>query len=592
MPFAAKTIRGINRQQQPKHIPLQGRLPSVLKHEAMAEEETNARFRELEEQFAIFMLEQKEQSEKLRLEQQKEFERKLEISRLEQQKEFEKKLEISRLEQQKEFEKKLEGSRLEFEEKSTFQYWDTLDELWEFQRAKYKGLYNASFRYRQYDRAPQIYRDVQVLLTNGTDVEAVLQENSVFSLTMQTESIVTMDTNENPGTPLVDDGNRATRESMERTHLKTFLGETKGETQEISKAHAFPKDKDCNLYWWPMLRIVTGIDSTDLNRSALDKVAAMKTNKIVFPGPHNHIYDDLKKGVVCTIPIFGSMEEMATEWRYGEGYEMLIVCDSAKTYRALQIMDDRSFPHITVASPKDVADATSLVAEMMKVMADSLVSNWDSHYNDLDEVGGRKKMLKDMKDILSEDNEEVHIPVIKKPTEDIKLYKIDYGILYRGNAVGQKYIHDPFPALIKSAINLSAFFNKRHQHGPERQRCKLLPACSCLQDHDDSENSSVTDILDLLENAGYDLRNSRPASEFPSLIGYRSHETSSAVVSVDELEREQYQNHDADDDDDAKSVISDLTSEQWHNKHPSTRGREWDNVPYDLMALTIDIRGE
>ena len=498
----------------PLHIP-QSIFHSVWKHEVMVQDDINALagIRELEEQF-----------ERLMLEQQKEFEKKLERSRLEQQKEFEKKLEKLRLEQQK-----------EFEEKNTFKYWDTFDDLWSFDLTEYKGLYQETMRLRQ-DHTPQIYRDVRTLLMDDTGIETVLQENSMFSITVPWSEV--------------------DEESMEKRYdLKDFLGHKESES-EISKAHAFPNDPDCNLYWWPMLRMVTGINSTDLNRSALDKVAAMKTNKIVFPGrQHKKIYDDLEYGVVCTIPIFDSMKEMATTWSYGQGYEMLIVCDSADTYEELKMNNDGRFPHISVASPEDVANATNLVAEMTKVLADSLVSNWDSHYNDLDNLCERKKMLKNMKDILTDDNQErVHIPVIKKPTEDVKLYKIDYGILYDGDPEGQKYIPDPLPALIKSAINLSTFVNKtHHQHDPEKQGCKLLPACACLRDYDSKADSSATDILDLLPQY-------RLGSEFPSMVGYRpSHEASSDVVSNDELERDHSPDDDDVGDDDVKSVISDLT---------------------------------
>mmetsp|Transcript_5632 Transcript_5632/g.8164 ORF Transcript_5632/g.8164 Transcript_5632/m.8164 type:complete len:491 (-) Transcript_5632:815-2287(-) len=440
--------------------------------------------------------------------------------------------------------------------KTSFTYWSTFDQIWDFDLTAYEGLYEQTLSLRQ-KNAPQIYNTVHHLLMDGCGIETVLDKNNVFSLTTQTESIVTMESNE---MARVDAGNRATREANEKKHLKNFLGFLKGEG-EISKAHGFPNDGDCNLYWWPILRMVTGTHSADLNKSALDKMAAMKTNKIAFPGPHNHFYDNLTKGVVCTIPIFESMEAMATTWDYKQGYQMLIVCDSVNAYLELKMPDDAHFPHISVASPEDVTNATTLVAEMTKVLADSLVSNWDGHYKDLDDVGRRKEMLKMMKDILTNDNQNrVHIPIIKQPTlEEIKLYKIDYKILYVNDSEGQKFIHDPFPALIKSAVNLSAFVNKKLQRVKKKQGCKLLPACACLQDHDLVSDgvSSEPDILDLLDRSGY-LRN-RPVSEFPSLVGYCSHEISSAVVSDDELEGDQHPNDDAVGDD-IKSVISDLTA--------------------------------
>lgn len=301
---------------------------------------------------------------------------------------------------------------------------------------------------------------------NGQGIEAVLDDNSVFSLTVQTESIYSLflSTVETGKVEQIDEGNRASKESAEKKHQRNFLGKCKGEAT-LSKAHGFPNDQDCNLYWWPMLRMVSGSYSTDWNQSALDKMAAMKTNKIAFPCPHNHYYDDLAKGCVCTIPIFTSIEEIATAWDYGkDGYEMLIVCDSLQSYSEVKMNDDSFFDHIAEASPDDVRSATALVAEMTKVLADSLVSNWDDHYKNLEDRGGRKNMLETMKNILTVDNNNrVHIPILSKQSvEDIKLYKIDYRIMYTdGDKEGKKYIPDPFTALIKSAVNLSAFVNKK-----------------------------------------------------------------------------------------------------------------------------------
>jgi len=519
----------------------------------MADEGYEARMKQVEERLRVAEEEARKQKEEAR--KQKEEARKQKEEARKQKEEARKQKEEAR--KQSDINRALEEEIRILSLKTSFTYWSTFDQIWDFDLTAYEGLYEQTLSLRQ-KNAPRIYNTVHHLLMDGCGIETVLDKNNVFSLTTQTESIVTMESNE---MARVDAGNRATREANEKKHLKNFLGFLKGEG-EISKAHGFPNDGDCNLYWWPILRMVTGTHSADLNKSALDKMAAMKTNKIAFPGPHNHFYDNLTKGVVCTIPIFESMEAMATTWDYKQGYQMLIVCDSVNAYSELKMPDDAHFPHISVASPEDVTNATTLVAEMTKVLADSLVSNWDGHYKDLDDVGRRKEMLKMMKDILTNDNQNrVHIPIIKQPTlEEIKLYKIDYKILYATDSEGQKFIHDPFPALIKSAVNLSAFVNKKLQRVKKKQGCKLLPACACLQDHDLVSDgvSSEPDILDLLDRSGY-LRN-RPVSEFPSLVGYCSHEISSAVVSDDELEGDQHPNDDAVGDDDVKSVISDLTA--------------------------------
>jgi len=215
---------------------------------------------------------------------------------------------------------------------------------------------------------------------------------------------------------------------------------------------------------------------------------------------------------------------------------MLIICDSAETYKTLGMIDEEIHDHIEIAEPSQVRDATLLVSEMTKILADSLVNNWE-HYDSFEE-SSRKKMLTRMKAILTEENK-VKVPVYKlEDNEAPKLYVIDYSALYQDNEEGKKYIHDPFPALIKSAVNLSAYINNRD--------CKLLPACACLQDGDKSDVSSV-DILDVVNLA--ELRASEKAS-----VGPLVHEIQFRAVSDDEGEE---QEHDADG---SASVCSDLTA--------------------------------
>jgi hypothetical protein len=125
-------------------------------------------------------------------------------------------------------------------------------------------------------------------------------------------------------------------------------------------------------------------------------------------------------------------------------------------------------------------------------------------------------MLSVMKSILTKDNQnKVSIPVctIKDDDDDDddaapRLYKIDYSIMYEDDEEGMKYIHDPFPALIKSAVNWSAFIvNSKEESkqtigfddgddGTEDQLlCKLLPTA------DKASEPSSFDILDILDRA-------------------------------------------------------------------------------------------
>jgi hypothetical protein len=77
------------------------------------------------------------------------------------------------------------------------------------------------------------------------------------------------------------------------------------------------------------------------------------------------------------------------------------------------------------------------------------------------------------------------------------LYLIDYGILYEDDPEGEKYIIDPFPALIKSGMNLSHFTTAPKDLNIEG--CKLLPGCPSSFSSVEEESVHSLDILGLLD---------------------------------------------------------------------------------------------
>lgn len=198
------------------------------------------------------------------------------------------------------------------------------------------------------------------------------------------------------------------------------------------------------------------------------------------------------------------MKDMA-KWQYGNGYKMLIIADSADTYKRLRVAQETVYPHIRIATPAEILMATNLAAETMKVMADSLVSNWDNHYSTVDTDGKKWELVNGMRELLTE-NGEVQIPTF--PNEDgqePKLYLIDYEILYKDKPEGAKYITDPFAALVKSAVNLSFFTTKEIS---EKRGCKFLPGC--LSPSSSGEEESARSV---------DLHGSPPKTSFQELIG-------------------------------------------------------------------------
>mmetsp|Transcript_29932 Transcript_29932/g.45812 ORF Transcript_29932/g.45812 Transcript_29932/m.45812 type:complete len:466 (+) Transcript_29932:1011-2408(+) len=438
-----------------------------------------------------------------------------------------------------------EKEREERNRKSEGTYWHRMKDVWRFESAGFGGRFEKGLELRQRN-VVALYQEVHDILMNGEGIEAYL--NGEDPMSVFSDAVITMDTKEHS---LTSTGNRTENTKHEKKHGKDFLGEYTAST-DVSRAHAFPKDTECNIWWWPEFLLVTGHHGTktqgkfepldDTSKEALNKFAAMRTNKIVFPGQHNHIFDTLKHGTVCAIPIFDSLEEMA-KWQYKDGYKLLIVCDNAKAYQQIKMDEETRFKHIHIASKDEVEKATQRVGEMMMILAESLVTNWKGYYDSFDPTS-RKRMMSRMHESLA-GSITVDIPKYNLPEGAVPMmYVIDYADLYADDEEGAKYIHDPMPALIKAAVNASAFVNGKK--GGELKDCKLLPACS---DGEDEESESSFDIIDLVYN---DRANtSVPREIFPkSTTSELVDRKVVHVISDDEKE---------DEERDSLSVGSDLT---------------------------------
>ena len=431
--------------------------------------------------------------------------------------------------------------------KTAGEYWNGIDQLWDFETASFDGCFDQALYHRLH--AVDVYSQLHSFLMSHEGIVTIVKNNE--SLTIL--SIFEPDEIEAIDSEKREAGNRTENQAHERQHLKTFLGhEAAGGA--ISRAHALPNDKNCNKWWWPMFRMVTGHSENKFNQDALVKLAAMRTNKLVFAGEHQHIYDTLKYGVVCAIPIYESFKDLA-QWQYEKGFQMLIVCDSAKTYRAIGMLDEDhpTHHHIQMASENDVKAGTLLLEEMTKILADSLVLHWeDGKLYDSFEDDDRKKMMSSMRDILTKHNgNNVEVPKYKlKDGEDPKIYKIDYSLLFPSGDEGAKYIPDPLLLLIKAAINLSNFINSKKDE--PFSKCKLLPGCPSSYDDDESEYS--TDIIDLWER--WEAKRSSMASVVGQEIEVEAH-LESGVESNANKEGDQGETGNMCD---AASVCSDLTA--------------------------------
>jgi hypothetical protein len=417
----------------------------------------------------------------------------------------EKELEKAEKEREK-AEKEREKAEKELEigdKKGKGEYWGTFDDVLEFGPAEYADFFISAVQLRQ-NNPCQLYAEIGAeFFADERAIECLLDEKKenapdAFQGDSESRSCVSNDSL----------SNRTTDKNSEKLYAKNMLGELVGNASK-SRAHTIPADKVCYKWWGPMYQLVTGYSDIN-NLRAIHKLGSMRTSKFIFAHEHNEIYDILTAGVVCTIPIFESMEAMA-KWQYGDGYKMLIIADSASAYTRLGMLQDRVHKHITIAEPAEVENATKLLAEMMKIMADSLVSNWDHHYSKLEEEDGRKKMLESMRELLRDGK--IDVPTVAHPEgeDPPKLYTIDFNTLYEGSPEGAKYIIDPFPALIKSGMNLSYFTTVKKQTAQE-VRCKLLPECKSSFSSDDEDSYDFLRIIDRREKMP-------PKNTFQELIG-------------------------------------------------------------------------
>ena len=388
------------------------------------------------------------------------------------------------------------------DQKAKGEFWGTFEDVWKLEPAEYAGCFGAASQLRQNDPCQLYTGIVAEVLADARSIEIVLEDEnapSIFQGDWETRR------------SFASSGSFSFRKrdkNHEKLYAKNTLGELIGKGGK-SQAHTIPADKVCDKWWGPMYQLVTGTPDIK-NLRAIHKLGSMRTSKFIFAYEHNEIYDTLSSGVVCTIPIFESMKAMA-KWQYGDGYKMLIIADSASAYTRLGMLQDRVHKHITIAEPAEVENATKLLAEMMKIMADSLVSNWDHHYSKLEEEDGRKKVLESMRELLRDGK--IDVPTVAHPEgeDPPKLYTIDFNTLYEGSPEGAKYIIDPFPALIKSGMNLSYFTTAKKQTAQE-VRCKLLPECKSSFSSDDEDSYDFLRIIDRREKMP-------PKNTFQELIG-------------------------------------------------------------------------
>jgi len=370
-------------------------------------------------------------------------------------------------------------------------YWNCMGSIWDKKEEDFEGHFVKYKDLRKNDVSNH-YDDLRQLLehhSEGIEAQLPLKPGSVYDAEVDSDSVSTVDTESGNGSARSHHNKAGASDNHTRKNLKTIRGERAAATN-MSKAHLLPNDKNCNDFWLPELQMVLGrtADATSAPEEVLMKWAAnMHTNKLVFGMKHQHYFDDLKYGTILAIPLYESIDDVG-RWRYQDPYELLIVCDSVATYKQVGIGGNEK--HVAMASPEDIKQATSLLSEATKILADSLQVNWQSYYENVgNESDESKKVVEKMKTKLeTKDGEEkgkVLVPTGKLgEAEDPKLFKVKFADLFV-NAEERKYIPDPLLALFKAAVNLSAYHYKT---------CKLLPACISVSSEESEMPEGPIDI--------------------------------------------------------------------------------------------------
>lgn len=184
--------------------------------------------------------------------------------------------------------------------KETGQYWDTIDQVWEFVPAGYSGHFSSACELRKTYPCSLYEEEVVHILTDGRAVEAVLEDNDAPSVFERDDQTSVSSVSRGSESFERNRSNRTGDKNDEIAHARNMLG-SKIRSGDKSRAYTFPADVDCSKWWWPMYLLVTGTKQPDYDVNAIKKLASMRTSKFIFAGEHNLIFDTLKDGIVCIL---------------------------------------------------------------------------------------------------------------------------------------------------------------------------------------------------------------------------------------------------------------------------------------------------
>jgi hypothetical protein len=379
----------------------------------------------------------------------------------------------------------------------------TIGNVWGGGKAKpFAGSYENALKMRK-DKRPDMYQAaIMIHEADGTaanDAEAnfLSMYGTVKTVSEAASGSVEVEMSLTKGT-----AKNAIQSSSEPASEPERDAETITITQSVKKseAHLIPDDENCRRHWDKIVVVASGYrfdaNHHDRLKSLTDHVSLTRANLLILNGDHQSYYDHLGAGILLVIPLL-PQEEIA-KWNHKEPYDVLVVCNTAATYRLFADITD--LDNCYWATGKDLKLATDVLEEQVKILADSLVSNWDGFHNQLNNGDEndmtRHKTLQLLKEVL-EKSGKVQVPdfesvVVKSlkynplnPFSDkLKLLKVSLGQIYTGETASR--MPDPLLLAIKAANNWSY-----HAYGKRQSRIQqLLPVCSFLEGEDNDDVSS------------------------------------------------------------------------------------------------------
>ena len=158
----------------------------------------------------------------------------------------------------------------------------------------------------------------------------------------------------------------------------------------------------------------------------------------------------------------------------------------------MQIIENPEvYDAIIVGSGAGGGMATKVLADNVKMLADSLDRHWDSFHGTKEDNPSRE-VIEKLLNALKGADQQVRVPSVRRDLEllklnpwnpfdkRLKLLKLDFGMLYTKENGYDAYIPDPWILMLRAAINWSAFAyasDEELKNDSLKNPMKLLPGC-------------------------------------------------------------------------------------------------------------------